>query len=109
MNSKLEALLEQLNPLNDFDHIRFYNVKTHSNEKLKTFGKNLSFFPTVIKPFIRGHLVGAAVGTLASIAAGKDLEIGAIYGALITGQIDIHQYLIRGAYYYMKEQFFPQD
>jgi len=60
MNKVLEKIANEINPLHDFDNIKFYNHidKTSLSEKAKSQWKNLFFFTTLIKPLTRGTIMG---------------------------------------------------
>ena len=111
MNKILENIVTELNPMHDFDNIKFHNhVNTDSLvEKAKAQLKNLSFFLTLVKPLARGGVIGGTVGAIGNYIAGNSPGEGFAYGAVIGAYLDFQQYMFRGLYYYVKEQFNPSD
>ena len=111
MNRVLEEIMTELNPLHDFDNIRFHNhVNTDSLAgKAKAQLKNLSFLLTSVKPFARGGVVGGIVGAFGNYIAGNSPGDGFVNGAFIGASLDFEQYMLRGLYYYAKKQFNPFD
>ena len=111
MNKILENIVIELDPRHDFDNIRFFNhVKTDSlAEKAIAQLKNSIFFLTLVKPLVRSGVVGGSLGALGNYIAGNSPVEGFEYGAVIGGYLDAKIYMIRGIYYYFKEQKNPSD
>ena len=82
MNKHLENIVNELNPLKDFNNSQFCN-------------KNYFPFLTIPKPFARGSIIGSTIGTLIGLYAGNSVQEGFNEGMLIGAYLDISQYLVR--------------
>jgi hypothetical protein len=106
MSKSLEKISRELNPIHDFDNIRFYNHVnvTSPQEKLRAQIKNLRFFLTLIKPIARGGIIGGMLGAAVNYFRGDSLLNGLDTGAWLGLTIDYSQYALRGLFRYIKAQ-----
>lgn len=104
MNKLLEQIVRHANPLHDFDNIKFYSImKTRSwEERAELQVKNLAFLPTIVKPIVRGAIIGSALEAIGSYIL-EDASIrGFGYAAAAGASIDYGQYTTRAAWNYFK-------
>lgn len=108
MNKLLEDLITGMNPLHDFDKIKFYNLSDTKTliETWEVTKKNYTFLLTLPKPIIRGSVVGGIVGILGSYIVGDSIKESYFFGTVIGMTIDFKQYTLRGIYHYFKAQGF---
>ena len=108
MGKLLETIVIEINPLHDFDDIRFYNHMNTTSlaKKAKAQLKNLYFFLTLAKPLVRGCVIGGTIGTIGSLTSGNSPGEGVAHGVVIGGYLDFWQYMARGLYHYAREQFY---
>lgn len=109
MNKILENIINELNPVHDFDNIKFYNHKHVQKVKksAKRIGMNLYFFGTLVKPVTRGGIVGGSLGVLVSTILGDSPKYGFFIGSIAGAYLDFQQYTLRGLYHYIQKETDP--
>ena len=107
MNKMLQTLVNELNPLRDFNDIKFYNHLDIDSleEKWEAQKKNLSFFPELAKPIVRGGFVGGVIGLMSGLMLNYSLGDTIYSGAVVGALFDFQQFGIRGVCHYLKVQF----
>jgi hypothetical protein len=81
MNKKLENIIYELNPVNDFKRFEFDNFFNKPPiEGIYTYFKNHEFLLHIYKPLIRGFLAGACAGMAYHYLEDKSVVEGISYG-----------------------------
>ena len=109
LNNIIEQLNERLDPAKDHERIDFQGLLHNeesfnhpfSKEWIKVYKNRLNFLATslIIKPILRGGVIGLGVGTLAGYALGDNTFYSPGLGFLFGYTADTFQYNVRGAYH----------
>ena len=106
MNKLLTEIVRELNPVHDFDNIKFYDSrKIDSLDKmLRAQARNILFFVKSVKPLARGYAIGGVLGFISTSITDYSMSDGFSHGAALGAYLDLQQYIYRGLSHYVKEQ-----
>jgi hypothetical protein len=95
----LETLLREFNPMHDFDSIRYENPLNErtDTERLRVACMNALYVIGIVKPLIRGAVVGGTLG----LVLGREPDYMGV-AAVAGSSIDFFQYAIRNCYHLRK-------
>jgi len=96
MNQKLEYIITELNPINDFRNVKFYELLPK---------KTLNSLFNITKSYFRGAILGSIIGCTYHYIFGDNISEEIIKGAIAGFFLDGAQYHARWTYHFIKEQF----
>ena len=107
MNQKLEYIITELNPINDFRNVKFYELlpKKTINERIAARDETLNSLFNITKSYFRGAILGSIIGCTYHYIFGDNISEEIIKGAIAGFFLDGAQYHARWTYHFIKEQF----